>query len=234
MEDLGSKRPTVNRRKSRGGDSALLGLALVGSAYLLSCAIVSQGHPWVGWVALFPLFVSIRVHRAMGATCSGGLWGLSLFVFLSTAGHSAAAGPMSLALLTGVPAAFALLTSMLTARSGFSPLVVGVTWAFVELALTPLGFHAGLLGATQADSAVLDMVGNSLGYMMVGFLAAFVGALFVTVVEMVRIPVGAHRPSRRAADAATILYSQILACISRLATEPCQPRAPPRPFALEI
>ena len=84
--------------------------SLVVSAFSMAVALGSPGHWWVGWVALLPFFVSIRVLAPAKAMLAGAFWGLSLFVFLITRGGSSLTpGAGGLLLLAGVPAVYAWL-----------------------------------------------------------------------------------------------------------------------------
>jgi hypothetical protein len=57
----------------------------------------------------------------------------------------------------------------LTRQKGFSPLLLGLGWIAVELALQPLGLRYGLLAATQGSGLVVRTMGYLAGYVMVAF-----------------------------------------------------------------
>lgn len=165
-----------------------LGLALVVSAYGMARAIESPEHWWLGWVALLPLFASIRVLSPIHALLAGGLWGLSLFVSAVAATNaSIAPSATSLVLLCLVPALYTFLGARLTRQVGFSPYLLALGWVGVELALRPLGLRHGLLAATQGDGWIIRLVGSLAGYALVAFVVAYVNAVLLSVLS--RVPV---------------------------------------------
>ncbi len=201
---------------------------IVLSAYLTAAAVGSPTHAWVGRLGLLPLFFAIRLFRPLRACVCGALWGASLFVFCIAAGRTAVAANLgSFALLTGIPALYAFLGAWLTRRIGFSPFVLGVGWMGVELALAPLGLHSGLLAGTQDHTALMDYIGRALGYVLVGFLVAYVNAALVAVLGRVRLSVPRFVPTAASPDCGRSLISQILGCLSLFALQPSHPRAPP-------
>ena len=166
-----------------------LGLALVVSAYGMARAIESPEHWWLGWVALLPLFASIRVLSPVRALLAGGLWGLSLFVSaVAVTNASVAPSAASLVLLCAVPSLYTFLGAKLTRQVGFSPYLLALGWVGVELALRPLGLHHGLLAATQGDDGwIIRLVGSLAGYALVAFVVAYVNAVLLSVLS--RVPV---------------------------------------------
>ena len=205
-----------------------LTLALVGSAYLTAAAVGSPTHAWMGWLSLLPLFVAIRVLRPLRASACGALWGGCLFAFCIASGRTAVSANLaSLALLTAIPAIYTFLGAGLTRWMGFSPFVLGVGWMGVELALAPLGLHSGLLAGTQDHTALMDYIGRALGYVLVGFLVAYVNAALVAVLGRVRLSVPRFVPTTASPDCGRSLISQILGCLSLFALQPSHPRAPP-------
>jgi len=205
-----------------------LTVALVGSAYLTATAVGSPSHAWMGWLSLLPLFVAVRVLRPLRAGVCGALWGGCLFTFCVAAGRTAvSANPASFILLTAIPAIYTFLGAWLTRWIGFSPFVLGVGWMGVELALAPLGLHSGLLAGTQDHTALMDYIGRAMGYVLVGFLVAYVNAALVAVFARVRLRL--PRPFRitRSGNGVLFLRSQIVGCLSLVALQPSHPRAPP-------
>jgi len=97
----------------------------------------------------------------------------------------------------------------------------------VELALTPVGLHNGLLSATQGDTALMDYIGRALGYVLVAFLVAYINATLVAV--FARVPLRLPRPFRitTPGNGVFFLRSQIVGCLSLVALQPSYPRAPP-------
>ena len=67
--------------RRHGIDTAILIVSLVASAYLMAYACGPAHRPWLGWYALLPLFVAIRVCRPVTALAAGALWGICLFLF---------------------------------------------------------------------------------------------------------------------------------------------------------
>ena len=212
------------------GSAAVVALtiALVGSAYLTATAVGSPTHAWMGWLSLLPLFVAIRVLRPLRASVCGALWGGCLFAFCVAAGRTTVSANLaSFTLLTAIPALYTLLGAGLTRWIGFSPFVLGVGWMGVELALAPLGLHSGLLAGTQDQTALMDYIGRALGYVLVGFLVAYVNAALVAVLGHVRLSVPRFVPTTASPDCGRSLISQILGCLSLFALQPSHPRAPP-------
>lgn len=158
--------------------------ALVASAFLMSQALASPEHSLLGWVALLPLFLAIRVLPAGWAACAGVLWGLGLGLF-SAVTHPAVIAPSvrSFALLAMAPGVYAYLGVLVTRRAGFSPLLLGLGWLGVELALQPLALHRGILASTQGDGLVVRTVGSLAGYYLVAFLVAYVGATLMIILD---------------------------------------------------
>lgn len=172
----------------------VLGLALVVSAYGMARAIESPEHWWLGWVALLPLFASIRVLSPIQALLAGGLWGLSLFVSAVAATNaSIAPSATSLVLLCLVPALYTYLGARLTRQVGFSPYLLALGWVGVELALRPLGLRHGLLAATQGDGWIIRLFGSLAGYALVAFVVAYVNAVLLSVLSRVPVSTAGQR-----------------------------------------
>ncbi len=207
---------------------AALIVSLIGAAYLMALAIGSPERPWLGWLTLLPLFVAIRACRPLNALLSGGLWGLSLYLFsVTTVDSGVSPGVFSLALFTAIPAIYAYLGSRLTRWVGFNPFVLGVAWMGVELAFAPLGLRHGLLAGAQGDTTLMHWIGGALGYVLVAFVVALVSASLVSALGAVhlRFP----RPLRltRSDDGGGRLVPQTFSCFPLFAIPPSRPRAPP-------
>lgn len=203
-------------------------IPLLLSAYLTAAALGSQTHAWVGWLSLLPLFVAIRLLAPLRALACGALWGASLFVFCVALGRTTVpATGLSFALLAGIPAIYTFAGAALTRWIGFSPFVLGVGWMGVELALMPLGLHNGLLTASQGDTVLMHYIGRALGYVLVGFLVAYVNAALIAVLGRVRLTVPRFVPATASPDFGRSLISQVLGCLSPFAIQPSHPRAPP-------
>lgn len=217
----------VRGRTVRWLEPLILGGSLIVAAYLTSVAVSLPRYSWIGWVTLFPLLVAIRVQRPTAALVSGTVWGVALYAFLGTRGIGAAGGIESLALLTLAPAIYTYLGAWLTRRIGFSPLVLGVGWMFVELALAPLGLQHGLLAGTQDGGWLLQVLGHVLGYVLVAFLIAYLSALLVTALTEVRIRVPSTRRILSAAERAVRFGPQTFFCLPLFCIRLCRPRGPP-------
>ena len=177
----------------RSVKAAALSLSLIGAAYLVAEEAASHRAPWLGCVTLVPLLMAIRTCRPGHAMLCGALWGSSLYLFAPAAGDTGiSAGLFPLALLTAIPALYAYFGARLTRWMGFSPLLLGVGWIGVELALEPLGLRTGLLAGTQGNGTLMHWIGGALGYVLVAFLVGFVSAALVSVLS--RVYVGARAP----------------------------------------
>ncbi len=212
----------------RGLDTAMLVVSLIASAYLMAYATGPVGPRWVGWYALLPLFVAIRVYRPAAALLAGALWGGSAYFFAASGlGSIVSPGLGSLLLLMALPAIYAYLGALLTRWIGFSPFVLGIGWIGVELGLTPLGLGEGLLGTTQSETTLLHWIASALGYVHVALLAALFNAYLVTLLSHVRIRVsqGARVFGRR--RLATLLIPQEVLDTSLQFIEATRPRGPP-------
>jgi apolipoprotein N-acyltransferase len=226
--------PAANRyscSKSPGALSAkplAFIVPIVLSAYLTAAAVGSPTHAWVGWLSLLPVFFAIRLLRPLRALICGAVWGASLYVFCVAGGRTGVpATASSFVLLAGIPALYTYAASALTRWIGFSPFVLGVGWMGVELALAPLGLHSGLLSGSQDQTVLMDYIGRALGYVLVGFLVAYVNALLVEVFgrACLRLP----RPFliKRSGNGILFLRSQIDGCLTLVTLQPSNPRAPP-------
>ena len=214
--------------RERGLDTALLGVALVASAYLMAFAASPAGPAWVGWYALLPLFVAIRVCQPKVALAAGAVWGGSLYVFAAFGlVSSVSPGLGSLLLLMAVPAIYSYLGARLTRWIDFSPFVLGVGWVGVEFGLAPLGLANGLLGVTQSDATVLHWIASALGYVHVALLAALFNAYLVTILGRVRVPVSKPRTVFGTRRFGTLLLPQAVLSTSLLFIEATRPRGPP-------
>lgn len=193
-------------------------------------AIASPDQAWLGWLALVPLFFAIRIWRPAACMSAGALWGFSLYVF-SLGQADAAVSPAvgSLLLLTVMPAAYASVGAWLTRRIGFNPFILGFAWMLVELALEPVGLGAGLLGAARGNGALLDWLGQALGYVLVAFVIALGTASLVFVLSAVRLKIPQHGYAAPSPDRGAGVASQTFSCFPLYAIHPPRPRGPPVP-----
>lgn len=204
------------------------GLAVV-SALLMAMALASPHLFWLGWIMLIPLLFAIRTLAPLPAVLFGALWGTSLFAF------GAYVLPTHLmptlgtwALLTAVPALYALFGVRVTRRVGFSPLLLALGWVGVELALRPIGLRYGLLASTQGGGMVLRLAGSYVGYALVAFLVVYINAWLLTLLAGVQLKVHGRmdrrssgtEPIRKLVPTETPNYWFLL-------LRPSKPRAPP-------
>lgn len=217
----------------RNARDIALYLSLVVSALLIPLGHSSPDRAWLGWVALLPLFQSIRVFRPAKAMVVGASWGLCLFLALltiPTTGNIATFS--SFALLVTVPALYGFLAAHVTLRIGFSPLLLGLGWIGLEFALLPLGLRNGLLSGTQGNGAIISWVGAFAGTVVVAFIVAYVNAaLFATLSRVVSTACGRTVASGPIPGSRLIFASKSLRLLS-LIVLPGQPRAPPTYLAL--
>ena len=166
---------------------------LILSACLMSVAIATGRHAWVGWVSLIPLFAVIRRYAPLYAMLCGALWGGSLGLFL-VLGTPIPIEPIfpTLTLVILVPAAYAFLGGALPRRVGFEPFLLALGWVGVECALAPVGLRNGLLTGSQGEGVLVHALGSALGYGLFAFLVAYVNAsllsVFVGVLSAARSP----------------------------------------------
>ena len=208
--------------------AAVLGVLLVGGAYSMALATAARDYAWLGWLSLIPLLASIRSYRPLGAALAGAAWGLCLYLFSFAAGRTGVLHSLlSLLLLTTIPAAYALLGSLLTRRIGFSPLVLGVSWMGVELVLEPLGLRGGLLAATQGDGTLVHWVGSALGYVLAAFVLAYANSLLLLALTRVRVGLAPSQYPAGPEPHDTRLKPQTFPCFPLFVIPSPRPRAPP-------
>jgi apolipoprotein N-acyltransferase len=194
----------------------------------MGIALRSPNGLWLGWFTLIPLFLSIRVLTPLRALCAGSFWGLCLFLFSTAAGGAPfAPGLWSLVLLGSVPGVYAFLGALQTRRVGFSPLLLGLGWIAVELALLPLGLRHGLLAGTQGQGLVVRTMGFLAGYVVVAFIVAYVNAMLLTMLRDVCVVVLRSRLESGLSGAVKRLFSIDLPAHFFHLLSLSQPRAPP-------
>ena len=221
-------RPTRSRRIPGCHRFAALAISLPLSAALTAAAVESGQHCWLAWISLLPLFWAIRSLGPLGATLSGALWGGCLYAFLATG--AAPAIPPALwtaALLTVVPGCYAASCSLLTRRIGFNPLILGLGWIAVEIALRPLGLDRGLLAGTQTGMTLADWVSSFFGYALVALLLVCANASLVSILSGVRLSRPACRSLAGSPNAVARPPSQVFLVIQSWLLRQAQPRAPP-------
>ena len=230
MASLGVKTRQSSAGEERSGIARTAGLALLlaASAYLMALSLRLEDARWLGWITLLPLFLSIRVLCPLESMLAGGFWGLMLAAF-SSHGSDASLVPgfRSYALLTLVPALYAAVASRVTRQVGFHPLLLGLGWVGVELALQPLTVRNGLLAATQGDGLAIRAIGHLGGYLCVAFLVAYVNASLLEMLTVV-CPVGsARRVFTAAAGFIETLSHQLRWVVLTHPTLQTSPRGPP-------
>jgi len=219
-------------------DAVCLLVSLIGSAYLMAGSLGSMAHPAVGWFALVPVFVSIYVLRPALAGAAGLLWGVSVILLayrfgwhpplpLGEGWGEGVSYFTPLLLFAILPALYTGLGSWLTRRIGFSPFVLAVGWMGVELAFSATGFRFGQF-TLDAGPSWLHVLANSLGYVFIAFLVAYLNAGFVCLISRVRLSLPRPRPITASGGVFGILAPRVFSFISNPTSLPCQPRAPPR------
>jgi len=205
------------------------GALAVLSAFLMAVAIAVPRFFWLGWVTLIPLLFAVRALTPIGAASFGAVWGSALFGFGAFVVPTPIASTFgSWALLTGIPALYALAGSRVTRRVGFSPLLLALGWVGVELSLHPLGLRHGLMAATQADGLLFRLVGSYAGYVLIAFLVVYLNAWLLTALAAVPLPTAGHRLVRTTRDRAVRLSLAEIPNYWFLLLSPSKPRAPPR------
>lgn len=209
-----------------------IALALSLSAVLLTLGIGSGSYPWLTWLCPLPLFLAIRVMSRTGAAVCGAVWGICLFLFcLTGAAHLVPPSLLSLFLLIAVPAVYAGLGVVLTRAIGFNPLLLGLGWVLVEIALKPAGFNQGLLTGTQGDYSLVHQISSLLGYVFVAFLVAWANASLLQVLSNVRICIPRLGARIGLPEPAGCLRPHTFLQIPLLSLAQGTPRAPPLPCA---
>ena len=199
------------------------------SAALMALAVASPRHFWLGWVTLIPLLFAIRTLRATGAVLFAALWGTSLFGFTAFVLPTMIVPTVGTwALMTLVPALYALFGVRVVRRVGFSPLLLALGWVGVELALRPIGLRHGLLAATQGDGLLLRLIGSYAGYVVVAFLVVYINAWLLTVLATIQIAIPGRRLVSSTCDRAPRLFLAEIPNYWFLLLRPSKPRAPPR------
>ncbi len=195
----------------------------------MTVAIASPRYIWLGWITLIPLLFAVRTLAPVGAAAFGATWGSALFAFGAFVLPTPIAGTFgSWALLTGIPALYALAGAIMTRRVGFSPFLLALGWIGVEVALHPLGLQHGLLAGTQGDGVLLHLVGSYAGYALVAFLVVYVNAWLLTALAAVPIPISRRRLVHATGDRVIRLSLAEIPNYWFLLLRPSKPRAPPR------
>jgi apolipoprotein N-acyltransferase len=195
----------------------------------MTLALGSANLSWLGWFALVPLFLTIRICRPLSALAGGALWGGSFCLFTALRGNgSITLTGLSVLLLTAIPAIYTCLGTCLTRWIGFSPFVLSVGWIGVELALQPLGLNLGLLAGTQSDVVLLRWIAHALGYALAAFAVAYVNALILEAISSLRVRIPRSVIRSASGDFYRSLLPQRSSYFPRFALQPSsQPRGPP-------
>ncbi len=203
-------------------------VALILGGLFMAVGRAAVDHSWLVWIALLPLFFSIQAFRPKVACLSGLVWGVSFFAFSVVALESDVPATWgSLALLGSVPAIYTFAAARVTRQVGFNPLVVAFGWVGVEAALAPLGLRHGLVSALQADGALLSVVGNLFGYILVAFVVALVNAVLLAMLQSIRLSIAKHGFIVRAIRWQTVLLPQTPTHAADFPRHSLMPRAPP-------
>ncbi len=208
------------------GSFALL-VSLGVSALLSAVALDSGEIPWVGVFSLLPVLRVVQRLNPADATRAGGYWGALLYIFTtSTAFNVIDPGLKALVLLVCVPAIFAGIGAWVTRRTCFSPLLLGIGWALVELALTPLNLSHGLI-APSAESVIGGTLGQVFGFATVAFLVALCSAVLLGVITSLSVSLAAFFHAKSIAVPCRSLWLSVERIISFEHPTFSHPRAPP-------
>jgi apolipoprotein N-acyltransferase len=195
---------------------------------LMAIAIGSSAYSWLAWFSLVPLFLCIRLLKPISAMLAGSVWGIC-FYFFSAAFASSIISPtlQSFALLTIVTASYAYFGALLTRWVGFNPLLLGIGWVLVEVAIKPLGLQQGLLAGAQSQSQTLHWISRLLGYAFVAFLVVCVNASLLAVLSNGCLKIPCWRLLAELPDFGKIHLSQTLLCPQLVTIFRGYPRPPP-------
>lgn len=223
-------RPRGNSFESAGAAAkvVLVAIMLVVSAGLMGAALQSPAGRVLGWFTLVPLFFLIRLLTPLRALFAGAFWGLCLFLFGAAAANAPFAPTLTnLLLLSTIPGLYAGAGALLTRRIGFSPLLLGLGWIGVELALQPLALYNGLLAGTLGHGLVVRTMGYLAGSVVVAFIVAYVNASLLEMVTEACVATGAVRFTAGAAAPEERFFPLELPAYLFEYLRPHQPRAPP-------
>ncbi len=204
-------------------------LAQIAGRSAMASALCFPSFSWLAWVSLFPLLISIRTHKPLRAMLSGCAWSVSLLAIMllfARPGQSVTLGDSFCVILA--IAFYTWLGAWATRHIGFHPLVLGVAWMFIELALSPLGWHERVMAEVYASSGWLSLISHTLGCVFVGFAVAFITASIVSGALIVYAC--AKRPRRRTNNTIPTVFNflhgdSVLQQILELVE--AAPRAPP-------
>jgi apolipoprotein N-acyltransferase len=163
--------------------------ALLTSAYVMSLALGGHQHLVLSLLGLIPLLRAVQVLDARRAAVCGAGWGAALALFLWNRNPAAVDSFLSLGLVPVAMAAYLGLGAWVTRRFGFSPLVLGVGWFFLEIILRPLSLHDGLLAGTQQTGTPFGVLSQVFGYAWVTFLVVYASAWLLSVVSRIRLEI---------------------------------------------
>lgn len=224
------KKPKGNSLDSAGAAAkvALVAIMLMASAALMGVALQSSSGRVLGWFTLVPLFYLIRLLTPLRAWFAGAFWGLCLFFFGATAADAPFAPTLlNLLLLSTIPGIYAWAGALLTRSIGFSPLLLGLGWIGVELALQPLALYNGLLAGTQGHGLVVRTMGYLAGSVVVAFIVAYVNASLLEMVTHACVATGEARIASGFAGPEERFFPLELPAYLFQFLRPGQPRAPP-------
>lgn len=220
-------------RRCLGATALVISLSL--SALLMVVAVGSSAYSWLAWFGLLPLFLCIRLLRPIAAMLAGFVWGICFYFFsVAFSASDISQTLQSFALLTIAPALYACFGALLTRWVGFNPLLLGIGWVLVEVAIKPLGLQQGLLAGAQSQSPILHWVSRMFGYAFVAFLVVCVNASLLAVLSNGRLKVPCWRSLAGLPDSGKIHLSQTLLYPRLITIFPGYPRAPPLPSIVPV
>ncbi len=194
----------------------------------MAMALCFPSISWIAWASLFPLLISIRSHTPRRAMLSGTAWSVSLLAVMllfaqpdqSVTFFAGLCGIIAISFYAGMGA-------WATRHIGFHPLVLGVAWMLVEMALSPLGWQERVMADVYASSGWLSLLSHSLGCVFVGFAVAFITASIVSgaMIVYARVSVPRHRSKAIPTIIQSLCGDRVLQQILELVE--ADPRAPP-------
>jgi hypothetical protein len=205
-----------------------VGLYLAMSAFLLARAGERPEFSFLAFVATIPLFLVISHFRANRVLLLGGFWGFCYcLALLTTCGPSFTSPGYLLALLTITSGVYALLVRIVVSRVGYNPILLGFTWAILDVSVRGLAHGCGSLPTTPELGSMLTAVAGFGGYALVAFLFGAVNAIVLSLVCQINLSLVGYRYSF-----ALPLGSFVLAaCRAQFrvwhAIAPTSPRGPP-------
>ena len=165
------------------------------------------------------------------ALLAGAFWGMGVCACAAMIGELPAGVPgalVAIGLAVLIPMLYFGLGAWFREQIGFQPLLLGLGWVGVELALVHAGLGHRVLVAERCDDPVVGIVGQVLGYGLAAFVVAYVSALLIGLAaEWCPVP---WRPRRVVLSGGRNIKpdgERRFAWFQLCDLSPAQPRAPP-------